>query len=139
MEQTSITLTVYFDGQFYVGLFERIAHKKLSVARYVFGAEPKDMDVYEVVLHKLVYLKFSPTVEVEQKNVTKKNPKVMQRKVKAVLSESGIGTKAQQAVKAQLEQRKIVSKALSKEKREEAQTIKFEKRQLKKKEKHKGH
>lgn len=139
MEQTSITLTVYFDGQFFVGLFERVAHRKLSVARYVFGAEPKDTDVYEMVLHKLVNLKFSPTVDAAQKKVVKRNPKVMQRKVKAALSENGIGTKAQQAVKAQIEQRKIERKTLSKGKREEQQSIQFKQRQLKKKEKHKGH
>ena len=109
------------------------------MARYVFGAEPKDTDVYEMVLHKLVNLKFSPTVDAAQKKVVKRNPKVMQRKVKAALSENGIGTKAQQAVKAQIEQRKIERKTLSKEKREEQQSIQFKQRQLKKKEKHKGH
>lgn len=87
-------MTVYFDGQFFIGLFERILHEKLSVARYVFGAEPTEIDIYEIVLNKLVNLKFSPTVECKQRNLPKKNPKVMQRKVKETLAEHGIGTKA---------------------------------------------
>ena len=63
----------------------------------------------------------------------------MKRKIKATLLENGIGTKAQQAVKVQIEQRQIERKAASKEKRAEQQAIRFEQRRLKKREKHKGH
>lgn len=35
----SITFTVYFDGQFWVGIVERIDEDGLSAARVVFGAE----------------------------------------------------------------------------------------------------
>lgn len=139
MEQTSIALTVYFDGQFFIGLFERTNRKKLSVARYIFGGEPTDAEVYETVLNKLFSLKFGPSVCVTRKNVTRKNPKVMLRKIKSAVSKNGIGTKAQQAVKAQIEQGKTERKVLLKRRRESEQEKRFEQRQSKKKEKHKGH
>lgn len=38
-EGSSTTFTVYFDGQFWVGIVERIDEGGLSAARVVFGAE----------------------------------------------------------------------------------------------------
>ena len=42
----SSTLTVYHDGQFWVGLAEHVEDGRYGVARIVFGAEPSD----EVIL-----------------------------------------------------------------------------------------
>ena len=42
MQDASLTLTLFHDGQFYVGIFERREGMQLSVCRVVFGAEPKD-------------------------------------------------------------------------------------------------
>ena len=38
-EGSSTTFTVYFDGQFWVGIVERIEEGGLFAARVVFGAE----------------------------------------------------------------------------------------------------
>lgn len=38
-EGSSTTFTVYFDGQFWVGIVERIEEGGFSAARVVFGAE----------------------------------------------------------------------------------------------------
>ena len=37
----SSTLTLYHDGQFWIGLVEHVEDRKLGVARIVFGAEPR--------------------------------------------------------------------------------------------------
>lgn len=37
--RVSSTLTVYYDGQFWVGMFEHIVDGGLSLCRIVFGAE----------------------------------------------------------------------------------------------------
>ena len=43
MQDASLTLTLFHDGQFYVGIFERREGLQLSVCRVVlFGAEPKN-------------------------------------------------------------------------------------------------
>ena len=139
MEATNTTLTIYFDGQFYIGLFERIENNKISVCKYIFGAEPKDYEVYELVLNKYYSLRFSPTVEIERKPIDLKNPKTRQRKIKKTIANIEIGTKSQQAIKKQIEERKIERKVNSKVRKEQMLEYKFQERQKKKKEKHKGH
>ncbi|MDE6504461.1 MAG: YjdF family protein [Clostridia bacterium] len=139
MEEASATLTIYFDGQFYIGLFERIEKNKLSVCKYIFGAEPKDYEVYELILSKYYSLRFSPTVKIERKPIDFKNPKTRQRKIKETIANIEIGTKSQQAIKKQIEERKIEKKVNSKTLKEQTLGEKFQKRQKKRKEKHKGH
>ena len=59
------SLTVYFEDPFWVGVFERIEDGKLSVCKVTFGAEPKDYDVLDFVLHHYYELAFSPAIEIE--------------------------------------------------------------------------
>ena len=40
-------LNVLFDDPFWVGIFEREYEGRYEAARVVFGAEPKDYEVYE--------------------------------------------------------------------------------------------
>lgn len=54
MDRVSGRLTVFFEEPFWVGVFERISECRLSVCRIVFGAEPKDYEVYDFVLEKLL-------------------------------------------------------------------------------------
>ena len=51
MERISCGLTVLFDAPFWVGIFERIEDGELTVAKVTFGAEPKDYEVYDFILH----------------------------------------------------------------------------------------
>ena len=50
--EVSSTLTVYHDGQFWVGVVEHVENGMLSVARLVFGAEPSNEEVYTWVLER---------------------------------------------------------------------------------------
>jgi hypothetical protein len=50
MDSTQGKLTVFFEDPFWVGIFERIEHGKLSASKVIFGAEPKDYEVWEYVL-----------------------------------------------------------------------------------------
>lgn len=139
MKEASVTLTIYFDSQFYVGLFERVESNKLCVCRYVFGAEPKDYDVYELIKSRYYELKFSPSVELEKKSIERKNPKVRQRKIKKSIVEFKLGTKSQQAVQRQIEERNMDRKAKAKAYKMQNSDNKFLIRQEKKKQKRKGH
>ena len=47
MDIDSTKLTVFFEAPFWIGVFERIERRKLSVCKVVFGAEPKDYEVWE--------------------------------------------------------------------------------------------
>lgn len=131
-------LTVFFEDPFWVGVFEREEDGRLSVSKVTFGAEPKEYEVQEFVERYYYRLQFSPAVETVVKDV-KKNPKRMQREAKKQVLESGIGTKAQQALKLQQEQNKQERKVKSREQKEAEATRMFELKQQKKREKHKGH
>ena len=114
MNKVSGKLTVYFEAPFWVGVFERIEDGKLSVAKVTFGAEPKDFELQEYIQKCYSALKFSPVVETVVKEL-KRNPKRMQREAKRQMQETGVGTKAQQALKLQQEQDKQKRKVRSRE------------------------
>ena len=138
MDRVSGKLTIYFEDPFWVGVFERIENRKLSVAKVTFGVEPKDYDVLEFINRNYYHLQFSPAVETVVKD-TKKNPKRAQRDAKKQTLETGIGTKSQQALKLQQEQNKQERKVRSREQRDATSQRLFELKQMKKKEKHRGH
>ena len=57
------TLTVYFEKPFWVGVFERIDNGQLSVAKIIFGAEPKDCEILDYVNKHYTKLQFSPALD----------------------------------------------------------------------------
>ena len=133
-----VTLTVFFDGQFWIGIFERTEGGTLSVARAVFGAEPKEQQVHEFVLQHYLKLRFSPPVEGVRIQAIASNPKRRQRQI-ARSAEKGIGTKSQQAMKLAQEAEKLARKARTKEQREAEEQRKRDLHAEKKKAKHRGH
>ncbi len=138
MGKVSLVLTVYFEDPFWVGVFERYDRGKLSASKITFGAEPKDNEVLELVLKHFKEVRFSPAVAtVESKTI--RSPKRLQREAKRQTSAKGIGTKSQQAIKLLQEQNKLERKHLSREQKEAEKERKFELKQLKKSEKHRGH
>jgi len=139
MQKIESKLTVYFDGPFWVGIYERISDGLLEVSKITFGTEPKDYEVYEYLLQNRYLLRFSPPVKADEKPDAKINPKRMRRIINKQLETQGIGTKSQQALKLQHEENKIIRNKKSREQREAEKQVQFELRQQRKKQKHKGH
>ena len=137
MEKIAGKLTVFFDHPFWVGVFECVEKNKLSVCRVVFGAEPKDYEVYDFILKNYKNLKFGLSLEVKVKKI-KNNPKRLQREVKKQSKQVGIGTKSQLALQKQREEMKLERKKESKQIRELENRRKFELKQEKRKQKHRG-
>ena len=102
MAQTALTLTVYFEDPFWVGVFERVEDDQLSVCRHVFGAEPTNAEVLAFVQQRFRKLVFSPAVAADRQ-MHHSNPKRRQRAARKASASCGIGTKAQQALAAQHE------------------------------------
>ena len=138
MEQASGKLTVFFEPPFWVGVFERIEGGKLTVSKVTFGAEPKDYEVYEFILHHYYELKFSPPVSTDINQVAD-NPKRRQKNARKQLQNSGVGTKSQQALQLQLQELKTERKQKNKEQREAEKQRQFDLKQQKRKKKHRGH
>ena len=138
MDTEYVSLTVFFENAFWVGVFERVSNGKLSVCKVTFGAEPKDYEVWEFVLNHYYKLAFSPTIESEVKK-NADNPKRRQREARKQLCAFGIGTKSQRALQMQREEIKIERKQISRAQREAEKQRQFDLKQQKRKEKHKGH
>ena len=138
MDKQNGVLTVFFEGAFWVGVFERIEGGKLSAAKVTFGAEPKDSEVWEFVLKRYDQLKFSPAVEMSEKQ-TADNPKRRQRGAAKQMRSQGIGTKSQQALRLMQEEHKTERRQISRARREAEKQRQFDLKQQKRREKHKGH
>lgn len=132
------SLIILFENNFWIGLYERIDGDKYEASKIIFGAEPKDYEVYDFLLRNWHKLKFSPPIETDKTKEQKINPKRMKREINKQLVNKGIGTKEQQAIKLQHEQCKIKRKAKKREQKEADKERKFALLQEKKKAKHKG-
>lgn len=132
-------LTVLFENPFWVGVFEVLDDGYLTASRVVFGAEPREVELLAFIhahYHKLAFGKAVICEQMEDRHI---NPKRLQRLIQKEASQKGIGTKSQQAIKATQEEAKVVRKIQRRDRLEAAAERKFELKQQKKKEKHKGH
>lgn len=131
--------TVFFEDPFWVGIYERDDSKKYEVCKITFGAEPKDYEVYDFLIKNWNKLRFSAALETADTAEKHINPKRMQRAIKKQLHDTGIGTKAQQALKLMQEQNKTERKSRSREQKEQNKERRFQLQQEKRILKHKGH
>ena len=138
MDTGSGKLTVFFEGPFWVGVFERTAGGKLSVCKVTFGAEPRDFEVWDFILRHYHELTFSPAVETEVRQ-TPDNPKRRQRSAREQVQAAGIGTRSQQALQMQREALKIQRKQTGKEQEEARKQHRRDVKQQKRRDKHRGH
>ncbi|MGL5437311.1 MAG: YjdF family protein [Lachnospiraceae bacterium] len=137
MDKAAVTLQVYFEDPFWIGVVERVADGRLSAAKVTFGPEPRDYEVMGFFLKNYDRLRFSPAVETAVKEMHK-NPKRIQREARSQTGTAGIGTKSQQALKLQQEEMKTERKVRSREQKEAEAERKFLLKQQKKKEKKRG-
>ncbi|ACO25937.1 TPA: YjdF family protein [Bacillus cereus] len=133
-------LTVYHDGQFFVGIITCKEKGKLYGARYIFGTEPSDEEVLIFVNGSmLAYFQHFAKCGVEVQE--KQRPKNIKRIIRQAAKEVNVNrfTKAQEAISLSYELHKQEKKVQSKEKREtEKQRRRLIKVQ-KAKQKHRGH
>ncbi|UEA44701.1 YjdF family protein [Collinsella stercoris] len=134
----SSTLTVYHDGQFWVGLAEHVEDGTYDVARIVFGAKPSDEEILRFVVNKWAKLSFFGDDSAEASKPAK-NPKRRAREASRALKQPAMGTKAQQALANQRETLKWESAQARSQRRADEAEARFEQRKLKRKRKHRGH
>jgi len=135
-------LTIFYDGQFYIGLIEHISKNKYKAYKYTFGNEPTDQEVFDFVNNNLLdFIKNNDKhdgIPIQQVKMKKINPKRLQRKVAKELRNPSITSKAEEAIKAELALRKkeksVTCKRLKEERKEYIRNIKVQKS----KNKHKG-
>ena len=134
----SSTLTVYHDGQFWVGLAERVEDGGYGVARIVFGAEPSDEEILQFVVSKWEKISFFGDDPTEASKPAK-NPKRRAREAAKALKQPAMSIKAQQMLANQRETMKRKSTQARSQRRAEEAKVRFGQRTLKRKQKHRGH
>ena len=134
-----MTLTVYFEDPFWIGLFEHYNGNLYGVAKIIFGSEPKNQEIQLLILKHFANVKFSYTNESPSRTALKvSNPKRMQRMINRQLQKKETSTKSQIALQMQKQEGKERRKQKSKIAKIEEANRKYELRKQKKKNKHKG-
>ena len=135
MDKISMTLTVYFEEGFWHGLFEQEHAQSYRVCRVTFGAEPSTQELLDFLNRYYHRLQFSPSIREKTKSVSLKR---LQRQAKKEQLASR-SSKSQEALKLQFEEQKKIAQVKRKQQKELAKQRKFELKQQKRLEKHKGH
>jgi hypothetical protein len=137
-------LTVYYDGQFWVGVFEESLEDRVAAARHVFGSEPSCQEILIFVREANFSLLFNlhrlplSTQKLNRKR-TGANPKRLAREAARALSECGTSTRSQEAIKAQMAEGKAEARKLSREERETERARRREIARSKALKRHRGH
>lgn len=139
MNGSDSKFTIYFEDPFWVGIFERNINGRLEVSRVVFGAEPKDGEIHHFLLTKWNELRFCSAIATDTPEARRVNPKRLQRMIHKETQSIGIGTKAQQALKLQMEKNKTLSKSRNHLENDLMNERQHQLQQQKRKEKHRGH
>ena len=110
----SSTLTVYHDGQFWVGLAEHVEDGRYGAARIVFGAEPSNEEILRFVVNKWAKLSFFGHDSTEASEAAK------------ALKQPAMSAKAHQALVTQREAMKQESAHARSRRRAEEADARFE-------------
>ena len=137
MDKETVTLKVFFEEPFWIGIVECTADGQMEVCKVTFGAEPKDYEVHAWLLKNYYRLRFSPAVSAEEQK-EHNNPKRRQREARRQTAGMCVGTKSQQALSLLREQFKEERKRRTREEKEAEKEARFELKQQKRKEKHRG-
>lgn len=138
--EVSSTLTVYHDGQFWVGVVEHVERDELSVARVVFGAEPSNEDVYTWVLAHWSGLRLSEAcVSADARTGhMADNPKRRAREASKALRARGASTASQLALARERERVKGEARSAKQSARERGKREQWELRCEKRRLRHRG-
>jgi hypothetical protein len=134
-------LTVLFNGQFWEGIVECDREGCLKVARHLFGAEPRDIEVLEFVVNNTALQlleQITTTVETSPTDDRRVNPKRRARQAARETASQGISSHAQLALQQEFELRQQAAKRLSRAAEEAEQEEKYKLMRQKAKERHRG-
>ena len=134
----SSTLTLFHDGQFWVGIIEHVEDGCLGAARVVFGAEPSNEEVLHFVIEKWQTLAFGGAQLFAAKPLAA-NPKRRQREAAKAAQRPPVSTKAQTALAEQRETLKQESSRTRKQQCLREKKARFELRAELRKKKRRGH
>jgi hypothetical protein len=135
-----MTFTIFFDPPYWVGVLEEERAGMLYIARHIFGAEPSEQEVLEFVRRDFdsLWAQMTVGIAVETETARRFNPKRLQREVRRTMAAPPLSTKAQEAMRVQIEHNKQERKANHRAEREAEKEYKREVAREKAKAKHRG-
>jgi hypothetical protein len=134
------TLTVFFDDPWWVGVIEVADGPASRVYRWVFGAEPSGPEVQQFVLGQFGALIAQPGAPLDTALPPRRaNPKRAAREVARAVAEQGVSSKAQEALRLQIEAGKQERRRSAHDRRQERAAAHREQAEAKAKEKRRGH
>lgn len=80
--KNTIKLSIFFNGQFWIGVFERQNYQGYSVAQHIFGAEPTEAILYNFLLNSNESITYSNPINSNKVKTIKSNPKRRIREAK---------------------------------------------------------
>ena len=138
-EGQSLELSIFHDGQFFIGLVEYREKDKVKLVKFTFGTEPNSAEIFNFIYDHLDELMNQTKVSIEKKKPKKVNPKRLQRQVAKEQKQPKTSTYAQKAIKKEQEMKKVQGKKSKKLKKEQAKARKRQLKVQKNKQKKKGH
>lgn len=132
-------MSIFHDGQFFIGLVEYREEGMVRFVKYTFGTEPNSAEVFNFIYSQLDTLINQTKVSIEKKKPKQVNPKRLQRQVAKEQKQPKTSTYAQQAIKKEQEIKKAQSKKRNKLKKDQTKARKRHLKVQKKKQKKKGH
>ena len=145
----SAQFTLFFDGHLWVGVYEVDDGESVRAARVVFGKEPSAAELHEFVREHGAELvrRAHGAVPVVEKGADageagggagKTNPKRAQRMAAKAMRERGVSTKAQEALKADMDSRGKERASARRRKQKQTADEAYARRRAKARQKHRG-
>lgn len=111
-----VSLSVYFEDPFWVGVLEIVVDGELRAARFVLGSEPTDPELYAFLMRHGVALleraEAAPAVPVQTARARRVNPKrAAKLAARAAAQVTRRSTAAQEAMRLELERGKSEARA----------------------------
>lgn len=91
-------LSIFHDGQFFIGLVEYREEDRVKLVKFTFGTEPNSAEIFNFIYGHLDELINQTKVSIEKRN-QKVNPKRLQRQVAKEQKQPKTSTYAQKAIK----------------------------------------
>ena len=137
MNKAGIVLRVFFEDPFWIIWVERYVDDQQMISRNVIPKEFSNQEVYDWFMSHNRRLRFCSAGSVE-KTVVHKNPKRSIREIAKQMKEPCISTKAQKAYQISREMEAKTQARLQHQQQQISWKERFEKKQQKKKRKHRG-
>jgi hypothetical protein len=141
MEHYWSNIIILYEDGLWVGYFETANHngEGYRAARHVFGPEPSDAQLREFFLQNGTVRLHWTTAAIFHVPALCQNPKRRTREAAKAVRNSDGSSRAREAVKAGLAQRKAARRHHRKRVREQERQTRFALHQQKRKNKHRGH